>query len=632
MRQRKVKNLEAKYSEYEDILVYEPEELKGNWASRANGKPIYLEIGCGKGKFISELSAKNPDNFYVAVEGNQSVMLRAMEKIKNAGIENVVFVPKFIENLTDWFADAEVDGIYLNFSDPHPKNYTTKKRLTYRDRLKQYFDVLKDDGILTFKTDNTDLFEFTIQEVMATNLKILDITRDLHAGDCSDNIETEYEAKFSGLGEKIKRVVLGRAQARPKENEMAQITSMAAMNGREIPKEDKVFGASSRAKAMAKEKGADAVVNATIGSLLDDEGKLIVLSSVNEAVQELHPSEYAEYAPIAGTPGFKAAVQKAALGNFEPNSYVKVVATPGGTGAIRNTIANYSCPGDKVLTHCWHWAPYKSIANEMGRGLEHFDMFDKDGNFNLDDLEYKINKMLRNQEHLVIILNTPANNPTGYSLTKDDWYGVKRILDSVDLNKKVALLIDVAYIDFAGDMDETREFLPIVDNLRSNILPIVAYSASKTFTFYGFRCAAMMCLAHNEDIAEEFERVCTFSSRASWSNSPKAPQTVIEHIYANPELLAKVDEERVVYRDMLLARGRAFEEEAAKVGLEIVPFSSGFFVSIPTDKPDALCAALEPKGVFLVPLELGVRVSVASIPEDKCRMLPAIIKEAMNEI
>ncbi len=628
MRQRKVKNLESKYDVYSDILVYEPSERKGRWNELAGSRPIYLEIGCGKGKFISEIAERDADCFFVAVEGNRSVMLRAMEKIEEKGLKNVVFVPEFIEDLTDWFEDSEVTGIYLNFSDPHPKNYTYKKRLTYRERLKQYFTVLKEDGILTFKTDNTGLFEFTLQEVQAANLKILDITRDLHAGDYPDNIETEYEAKFSGLGENIKRVVLARAEGK----EMEKVRSMAALNGRDIPKEDKVFGASSRAKAMAAEKGKDAVVNATIGSLLDDEGNLVVLSSVNDAVRALHPSEYAEYAPIAGTPGFKEAIKKATFGNYEPKSFVRVVATPGGTGAIRNTIANYSCPGDKILTHCWHWAPYKSIANEMGRGLEHFDMFDAEGNFNLEDLEYKISKLLRNQEHLVIILNTPANNPTGYSLTEEDWYGIKAILDKVDMDKKVALLVDVAYIDFAGETDETRIFLPVIDKMRSNILPIIAYSASKTFTFYGFRCAAMMCLAPYEEIADEFDRVCTFSSRASWSNSPKAPQTVIEHIYADPELLAKVDRERAVYRDMLLARGRAFEEEADKVGLEIVPFSSGFFVSIPSDQPDALCAALEKKGVFLVPLALGVRVSVASIAEEKCRKLPAIIKETMDEL
>lgn len=628
MRQRKVKNLEYKYEDYEDILVYEPQKAK--WDSFSDGKPIYLEIGCGKGKFISELAESEPQHFFVAVEGNRSVLLRAMEKIRDKGLKNVVFIPEFVEVLTDWFDDAEIDGIYLNFSDPLPKNYWYKRRLTYRERLKTYFQVLKDDGTVTFKTDNTGLFEWSIQEILAADLNILEITRDLHADEDAENIETEYEAKFSGFGEKIKRVKIARRT--PRGEKTMAITSMAAYNGRNIPKEDKVFAASGRAKAMIAEKGKDAVVNATIGSLLDDNGELVVMSSVEKVVKSLKPAEYSEYAPIAGTAGFKKAIMKAAFCDYEPKSFTAVVATPGGTGAIRNTISNYSCPGDRILTHNWHWAPYTSIVGEMGRSLEHYEMFDESGEFNAADFEYKVGKLLKNQEHLVIILNTPANNPTGYSMTLQDWYKVKAVLDKVDLDKKVALLVDVAYIDFAGEDLETREFLKVIDNLRSNILPIVAYSASKAFFLYGFRCAAMICLAHNPEVAEEFERVCAFSSRASWSNSPRAPQTVLEKIYSDPELLKEVQAERKVDRDMLLARGNAFNEEAAAVGLEIVPFMAGFFVTIPCEDPDALCAALEKKGVFLISIGGGARVSIASIPESDCRKLPAIIKETLDEL
>ena len=131
-------------------------------------------------------------------------------------------------------------------------------------------------------------------------------------------------------------------------------TSFAAYNGRTVPKEDKIFGISGRAKAAIAAKGKDNVINATIGALLDDEGKLIVLSSVDEAVKSLTPAEYAEYAPIAGTPAFKEAIVKAALGDYQPKGYVGVVASLGGTGSLRNAIANYSCPGDKFLTHDWH--------------------------------------------------------------------------------------------------------------------------------------------------------------------------------------------------------------------------------------------------------------------------------------
>ena len=630
MRQRKVKNLEEKYAKYEDILVYDPEALKGRWEEKvqeAGCKGLYLEVGCGKGKFISEMAERYPERFFIAVEGNKSVLLRAMEKIRRKNLRNVVFVPEFIVDLTDWFRDEEVDGIYLNFSDPLPKNYSAKKRLTHRSKLQQYERVLKDDGIVTFKTDNTGLFEFTIQEILASDMKIHELTRDLHHCEYNeDNIMTEYEAKFSTLGENIKRVKFGRKEGRKR---MAD-TSFAAYNGRVVPKEDKIFGISGRAKAAIAKKGKENVINATIGALLDDEGKLIVLSSVDEAVKALSPAQYAEYAPIAGTPGFKEAIVKAALGDYEPKGYVGVVASPGGTGSLRNAIANYTCLGDKFLTHDWHWGTYKNIGMEIGRGEETFDMFDEEGNFNLADFEYKVKKLLRIQDRLLIIINTPANNPTGYSLSDEDWDGVIRVLNDTDPAKKVALVVDVAYIDFAGDEKEVRSFLPKLEDLNGNVLPMLAYSASKTFTFYGCRCAATICIAKNADVRDEFERVLAFSARASWSNSPRMAQEVIAKIYSDPELLAKVDQERAGFRNMLLARGHAFEEEAAKVGLQIVPFRGGFFCSVPCEDPDAISKRLEEVDVFVVPFTKGVRVSIASISEEKCRKLPKMIKEALE--
>ena len=255
-----------------------------------------------------------------------------------------------------------------------------------------------------------------------------------------------------------------------------------------------------------------------------------------------------------------------------------------------------------------------------------------DHGFNIADFDYKVKKLTRNQEHLVIILNTPANNPTGYALTMDDWYGVKKVLDEVPLEKKIALVLDVAYIDFAGDPEEVRGFYSVIDNLRANILPIIAYSASKTFTLYGARCAAMICLAHSPEVAEEFGRINSFSSRATWSNPPRAPQEVITRIYSDEKLLAEVEAERAKAREMLLARGKAFEEEAVKCGLKTLPFSAGFFVTMPYKDPDGLCEKLNEKNVFLIPFDGGVRVSVAASSEEKCRRLPALIRSAMEEL
>lgn len=218
MRQRRVKNLEEKYERFEGSIEYEPSARRGGWRELAlekapgtAGGGLYLEIGCGKGKFITEYAEKHPENFYIAVEGHKSVLLRALEKAEAAKLTNIMFIPEYVENLCDWFSSGEVDGVFLNFSDPLPKTYSAKKRLTHRSKLEQYFEVLNDEGIVTFKTDNSDLFNFTIQEIRAADLAILELTRDLHHCEYGeDDIRTEYEYKFTERGENIKRVKIGR--------------------------------------------------------------------------------------------------------------------------------------------------------------------------------------------------------------------------------------------------------------------------------------------------------------------------------------------------------------------------------------------------------------------------------------
>lgn len=406
---------------------------------------------------------------------------------------------------------------------------------------------------------------------------------------------------------------------------------LAKQNGRKIPLEDKIFGISNRAKTMIAEKGADKVINATIGSLLNDNGELVVLSSVIDVIKNLEPVDFADYAPIGGIPGFRDAVKKAAFGKFQPKTFTEAVATPGGTGAIRNTISNYSRPGDKILTSDWHWAPYNTIAGELGRSIDTYQMFREDGSFYTSAFADKVKELTSEQGSLIIILNTPAHNPTGYSLNAEDWEGVMDAINQVSAEaESIVLLVDAAYIDFAGDEEAYRAFLPKLESVPKNVLPIIAYSLSKTYTLYGTRCGAMICMAQTEAIAAEFKRVCEFSSRGSWSNSAKLAQVILAKIYADEELLTRVNEERAGYREMLIRRGKAFEEEAAKAGLEIVPFDAGFFASIPCDNPDEISKKLEMEGLFIVPLAKGLRVSVASVSEDACRKIPAMVKKAMS--
>ena len=390
----------------------------------------------------------------------------------------------------------------------------------------------------------------------------------------------------------------------------------AKENGRTIPKEDKVFALSGRAKEAIAAKGKDAVINATIGALLDDEGELVTMTSVVDTIMSLTPTDYAEYAPIAGTPAFKEAVQKALFGNFKSSGHVRVCATPGGTGSITSVIANYSEVGDSVLTHDWCWANYKNICSQNGRNLATFSFFDDEGNFNAADLEAKVNELAAKQDQIVLMLNTPAHNPTGYSMTLEDWDAVIGILNKASC--RFALFIDVAYIDYAGEDDEVREFMPKLEELGDNVLPIFGYSASKTLAAYGMRCGAIVCMAKDEETAEEFKKVVEYSARATWSNCNRAAQVVMGKLYADPELQKKADDERRGYRNMLLDRGKTFEKVLNDNGAKCVPFDAGFFVTIACDDPAALGAELEKQDIYCVSLAKGIRVSIASISKEKC--------------
>ncbi len=205
MRQRKTKNIEEKLNSYEEIWVKSPNKEKGNWNRLFfNDNPIYLEIGCGKGKFISDLSFFYPLRNFVGIEGNQTVALRALNKISGLDVANIKVVAEFLRTPQDWFDEGEVSGIYLNFSDPWPKERHFKRRLTSENYLIGYQKILKAGGIIEIKTDNNMLFDFTLSEVNRKNMEIIDLSRDLHKSQLSARRPmTEYEESFSNKGLEI---------------------------------------------------------------------------------------------------------------------------------------------------------------------------------------------------------------------------------------------------------------------------------------------------------------------------------------------------------------------------------------------------------------------------------------------
>lgn len=204
---RKKKNLGARWERCAAYLVDEPDDMKGKWAERfGNDRPIHLEIGCGKGGFVTGMAKMYPDVNFIAVEKVQDVMVMAMEKAAAAGLTNVLFMDMDAERIEDVFEKGEISRIYLNFSDPWKKNKQAKRRLTHKRFLDRYKNVLNNGDYIWFKTDNKALFEFSLNSFAEENFKMQNITLDLHNSKFEGNIMTEYETRFSEMGMPIYRV------------------------------------------------------------------------------------------------------------------------------------------------------------------------------------------------------------------------------------------------------------------------------------------------------------------------------------------------------------------------------------------------------------------------------------------
>ena len=201
MRRRNAKNAHERVQARSGLMVLNPTDYKGKWGELfGNNNPIYLEIGMGKGKFIIEHAKRNPNINYIGIEKFEGVIIQACDKLKDQEPTNLHLIAADATNLLDMFEENEINKIFLNFSDPWPKSRHAKRRLTYKTYLDMYRKISK--GEIEFKTDNRELFEFSLVSLNENKWSFLDLTFDLHAKE-EDIITTEYEDKFSAKGNPI---------------------------------------------------------------------------------------------------------------------------------------------------------------------------------------------------------------------------------------------------------------------------------------------------------------------------------------------------------------------------------------------------------------------------------------------
>lgn len=409
------------------------------------------------------------------------------------------------------------------------------------------------------------------------------------------------------------------------------MTNVAATHARGKKSLDRAFDLNAQAIEAAAKLGKDKVINATVGSILDEEGNMVLLPTVEKIYRNLAVNDIASYAPIKGLPKYCSSLEAVTFRESKPEAYTSVIGTAGGTGALHHAIWNYSEIGDTVISGDWYWGAYKSLAEDALRKYDTFEFYTEAKTFNIAACEAKAAELLSKQESLLLIINSPAHNPTGYSLTDAEWDSVIDVLKKFAAQgKRITLMVDIAYVDFAGDSEECRKFMKKFGNLPANLLVIFGVSMSKSFTLYGQRTGAVIGVSSDKGVIDEFTNAMEVTSRATWSNINRSAMKILETIYEDKSLFQAVENERKVYKDLVEQRSAIFVEEAAQIGLDILPYFGGFFVSIPTTNSNGVIDVLMEKEIYGLPLPKGVRIATCAIPLAQMKGLAQAVKDAIG--
>ena len=378
----------------------------------------------------------------------------------------------------------------------------------------------------------------------------------------------------------------------------------------ERPGNDPIFALDAEARRRAA-AGED-VINASIGALMEDDGKLAVMPTVAEAFRAVDASHAAAYAPIAGDPPFLAAIVQDVFGRGPLAQQSVAAATAGGTGALHHAVVNFLEPGDALLTTSFFWGPYQTIATHTGRRVETFSMLDQAGRLDVAAFERALLAQLESQGRSLVIFNFPCHNPTGYSLDADEWQAVAAVLQRAGQQGPVTFLVDLAYARYGAPGTEcwTEFMAPVVDSC--NLL--VAWSASKSFAQYGSRVGALIAVVSDAGEREAIKNALAFSCRGTWSNCNHLGLLAITDLLTDADLRARVDAERDRMVELLGERVAIFNREASRVGLRYPRYEGGFFVTIFTERAAEAAEAARQEGVFVVPLSGALRVALCSTP------------------
>lgn len=396
-------------------------------------------------------------------------------------------------------------------------------------------------------------------------------------------------------------------------------------SARHRPSEDPIFAI--HGEALRRAAAGENIIDASLGTLMDEDGGLSVMPSVVEAMHAVDPAQAAAYAPISGEAGFNDAVIQDVFGPAGLADQASCVGTAGGTGAVHHAVVNFLDRGESLLTTDYHWGPYGTIADQSGRGVQTFRMFNEERQFDWVALKESLEALAKTQSRILLILNFPCHNPTGYSLGEEEWKGVVRILKEFDRSTPIALLLDLAYASYGAPgtdawvhhIAELTEYMPV----------LAAWSASKTFAQYGARTGALAVALADREERLRIANALSYTGRGVWSNCNHLVMLAAMNLLTDPILRKRVDADRGALLQMLGERVEIFNREAVKAQLNYPRYEGGFFVIVFTTDPQETVRRCNAEGLFVVPIKGAIRIALCATPKNVVKPMVEILGRAV---
>lgn len=382
-------------------------------------------------------------------------------------------------------------------------------------------------------------------------------------------------------------------------------------------------------EAEAKKQKDARVINATIGMFYDEHRHVGGIPIVLDRIHHMPAIDMLPYPAVDGGPLFKNQVIDWVFGEYKDvllkHFYVDVCATPGGSGAIATTFSVYGKTDDHIFVSDIRWQYDRFAARANMHLFEHHTFIDD--HFDIQSFKQRLAVLCQKQQRVIVVINDPCHNPTGYTLSMEEWDEIIASLNAFP-NNDIVFLYDLAYLEFSHEKNSRTKLSKLV-NLNQHVKVVIAFSGSKTFGVYGLRLGAAIGLSKTKSDIEYFYNRFVEEARGSWSATPTIALSLF-NFFAKKEQKKLFLDALNEAKHIVEKRSQVFREEAQKVGLDTYPFRSGFYTIVKTDDPMDSFNKLKTNGIYTIPMAHGIRVALCSITLQEVKGLASRMKHILS--